>query len=62
MRIAENEGIPFVSGKGKKKSELQKLMKELDAAATNLWNIKSALKSWEKSGTVIPRQTWKPLL
>ena len=44
MRIAENEGIPFVSGKGKKKSELQKLYEELDACGNKLMEYKECFE------------------
>lgn len=44
MRIAENEGIPFVSEKGKKKSELQKLYEESDACGNKLMEYKECFE------------------
>src|SRR5699024_9600701 len=49
LRIAEGEGIGFVSGKGKHKPEIQKLYEELEECGTRLMkNIRNALRLWEK--------------
>lgn len=44
MTIAENEGIKFVYGKGKKKSEIQQLYEELDACGTKLMEYKECFE------------------
>ena len=44
MTIAENEGITFVYGKGKKKSEIQQLYEELDACGTKLMEYKECFE------------------
>ena len=44
MTIAENEGIKFVNGKGKKKSEIQQLYEELDACGTKLMEYKECFE------------------
>ena len=44
MMIAENEGIQFVYGKGKKKSEIQQLYEELGACGTKLMEYKECFE------------------
>ena len=44
MTIAENEGIKFVYGKGKKKSEIQQLYEALDACGTKLMEYKECFE------------------
>ena len=44
MTIAENEGIKFIYGKGKKKSEIQQLYEELDACGTKLMEYKECFE------------------
>ena len=44
MRIAEGEGIPFVSGKGKHKPELQKLYEELEECGRRLMEYKECFE------------------
>ena len=55
MQIAEQEHITFVYGKGKRKSEIQQLYEELESCGERLMGYKR-LKSWERIGTVIPKQ------
>ena len=62
MLIAENEGIEFVYGKGKRKPALQQLHEELEQCGKRLMEYKECLRSWEKTETVIPKQIWKRLL
>ena len=59
MRIAEGEGIGFVSGMGKHKPEIQKLYEELEECGKRLWNIRNVMRLWEKTVTAIPRRIWK---
>ena len=59
MWIAQREGIEFVFGKGKHKPEIQKLHEELEECGKRLMGIRNALRTWEKTGTAIPRRTWK---
>lgn len=44
MTIAEGEGIRFVYGKGKKKSEIQQLYEELDACGNKLMEYKECFE------------------
>ena len=55
-QIAEKEQIAFVYGKGKRKSELQQLYEELETCGKRLWDTKNVLRSWERTGTAIPKQ------
>ncbi len=59
FRIAREEGIGFVYRKGKQKPEIQKLYEELEVWGPVWWNIRNVLRLWEKTGTVIPKRTWK---
>ena len=43
-KIAQGEGIPFVSGKGKKKSELQQLYEELESCGRRLMEYKECFE------------------
>ena len=44
MRIAEGEGIVFVSGKGKHKPEIQKLYEELEKCGSRLMEYKECFE------------------
>lgn len=44
MRIAEGEGILFVSGKGKHKPEIQKLYEELEECGRRLMEYKECFE------------------
>ena len=44
MRIAEGEGIGFVDGKGKQKSEIQKRYEELEECGTRLMEYKECFE------------------
>lgn len=44
MMIAEGEGIGFVYGKGKKKSEIQQLYEELDVCGSKLMEYKECFE------------------
>ena len=59
MWIAQGEGMEFVFGKGKHKPAIQKLYEELEECGSRLMGIRNALRTWEKTGTASPRQTWK---
>ena len=60
--IADNEGIEFVYGKGKRKPALQQLHEELEQCGKRLMEYKECFEIWEKTETVIPKQIWKRLL
>ena len=55
-QIAEQEQIGFVYGKERENRKSSNYMRSWKPVVNVSWAIKNVLKSWEKIGTIIPKQ------